>query len=320
MKLIIFGHEVSASFVDSNRPTMRLLNNFMIVSLLVGMLNACHGEYGPVSDDPLVDTAVTLKVTAAPSPHVDDISLRATHVVFFENSGRKSYYPLGDTLNGDPLALQANVQEQIHSVLNSIIVEHGHYDGFYLVLKTDRGVEDSIVRRNGLLYDLEIADIDLPNIVRYDKPYVLEQGGTVRIGLEINAHRGLVNAGDHYQLNTFARAVDLDNVGEVSGVIAQSSINRHCASAASGAIYIFPGDVVPDDYGSTGAQALTSRVATLNSDSVYSYRVSWLEPAQYTVAWTCDARADRNDADDDIHFLGRIVIGVNTSDALTVNF
>jgi len=69
-------------------------------------------------------------------------------------------------------------------------------------------------------------------------------------------------------------------------------------------VYVFGGNVTPDDVDGTG-DALATVKATRNSAGDYVYR-TLVEPGTYTVVFSCEAGNDDPEAEDDITFLNPV--------------
>jgi hypothetical protein len=93
------------------------------------------------------------------------------------------------------------------------------------------------------------------------------------------------------------RIVRDDSVGNIAGTVDPLLITDGCAPG----VYVYEGGAVtPDDNGSATAP-LASKVPVEGASGL-TYQVTFLEPGDYTVAFTCDADVDAAETDDTVAF------------------
>jgi hypothetical protein len=69
--------------------------------------------------------------------------------------------------------------------------------------------------------------------------------------------------------------------------------------------------VTPDDIDDIAPDPVTTASVKLDSsDSQYKYTVAFLEPGDYTIAYTCDAAQDDPTVDDVLSFSGTTTVSV----------
>ena len=122
------------------------------------------------------------------------------------------------------------------------------------------------------------------------------------IGIDWNVRQGLTDpvGQDGYHLTPAHRVVDMTEHGSISGTVADGLVMGDCDPL----VYVYEEfDVVPDDMGS-GTEPLTTAMVEqdLQNASAWSYSVPFLDPMNYTVAFTCDAIADEPCTDEAITF------------------
>lgn len=99
----------------------------------------------------------------------------------------------------------------------------------------------------------------------------------------------------------------------VSGRVDSSLIDR----AGQNRVYVFPGDVTPDDVdGDSGDPLLTAPVSQDVGACTFSYDSGDLSPGNYTVAFTSDAASDVPGRDDNLNFYGVTSLSVNGGGAI----
>jgi hypothetical protein len=105
--------------------------------------------------------------------------------------------------------------------------------------------------------------------------------------------------------------------GGLVGAVDSSLINRNGANA----IYLYSGDVTPDDRGGAGAQPL--QVAPVIQDDgacTWSYRFDLLSAGTYTVAFTNQVANDNPSTNDAISFVGKTTVALGSGGGIVQNF
>ncbi|AXQ29950.1 DUF4382 domain-containing protein [Solimonas sp. K1W22B-7] len=117
-----------------------------------------------------------------------------------------------------------------------------------------------------------------------------------------------------YALNPVLRAMDPDQVGEVSGKVANALVEdsdcRQGRSILRGVgVYAYAGNgVTPVDYArdrSSGTQPVSAAAVYDDGDGGYRYRFAYLPEGDYTLALTCKADDERPATSDDLDFSHR---------------
>jgi len=96
------------------------------------------------------------------------------------------------------------------------------------------------------------------------------------------------------------------------GSVDSTLIDRNAANA----VYLYAGNVTPDDFGGSGAQPLqVASVVQDNGACTWSYRFGALAAGTYTVAFTNQAASDNPSTNDAISFSGSSVIAIGSGGA-----
>ena len=149
--------------------------------------------------------------------------------------------------------------------------------------------------------------------LKLNSDIVVPANGSASYTIDFDVRQSIVlrdntETNNGYALKPVLRIVDNTEAGTLSGVIADTSLlTTNCSDdnpLTHNVIYVFEGeDVTPDDYGSDGAQAVTTaRVVFDDSDGSYQYETAPLTVGDYTVALTCNADLEDLEADDDLMF------------------
>ncbi|MFT4047612.1 MAG: hypothetical protein QM661_13090 [Solimonas sp.] len=142
----------------------------------------------------------------------------------------------------------------------------------------------------------------------------------------------LVESSDssEYEFTPVIRAVKKDKSGSISGTIPESSVTSGSCNSSAGsgvAVYVYSGSgVTPVDYYDDGSSAnsyqpLASSLLTYDSsDSEYIFKIRYLPPGDYTVAWTCDAASDVPNTSDSLTFIDSEDVTVTAGSTSSVTF
>ena len=147
------------------------------------------------------------------------------------------------------------------------------------------------------------------------------------IDWDLRSALGAPNGGACYKLRPSLRVVDQSAYGVIQGAVATSEVESSMCSSdvntlAGNAVYVFEGsNVVPDDIDGIAPDPITTANILRDIDSgTYRYTAAFLPPGDYTVAFTCQGRADRvpdDDAaapDDDLAFSPAVNAQVTAGD------
>jgi len=135
-------------------------------------------------------------------------------------------------------------------------------------------------------------------------------------GINQNSSYTLNCTGPGGQASRTVNVTVVTGTGALVGSVDSSYINREGVNA----IYIFNGQVTPDDYdGDNGDPILSIPVTQISNTCLWEYSVPTLAAGDYTLALTSQAGIDDSQANDNINF--KAVINVNISGvAMTQDF
>ncbi|MCZ6659066.1 MAG: hypothetical protein O7C67_17395 [Gammaproteobacteria bacterium] len=136
--------------------------------------------------------------------------------------------------------------------------------------------------------------------LRFVSGFVVTAGQMNSFTLDWDVRKGLTDpvgqAG--WFLTPAFRLIDMTLYGSISGTVADALVmDASCTSDAEGngnVVYVYNGfNTVADDLGSAGEPVTTAPVRVGESMAgAYAYTVSFLDPGQYTVAFTCQGLDD----------------------------
>jgi hypothetical protein len=161
------------------------------------------------------------------------------------------------------------------------------------------------------------VDVDVPSgKIRLVSGFDVGPNQALRFLFDWDVRKGLTEAVGRnlYLLRPAFRILDVDEYGSLSGTISADTImlDATCQGVADPTmgkvVYIFEGDVTPDDIDGINPDPLTTvdavpRVVTSEAaNSDYDYRTI-LMPGNYTVAFTCLGDTDDDEESEELDFL-----------------
>jgi hypothetical protein len=200
-------------------------------------------------------------------------------------------------------------------LIDEAVIEAGSYEWLAMDIAAERNVRDSyVMTETGGEEEIELR---VPSgRVRLVGGFEVPPNESLQLLFDWDMRRGLVYPPGQrqYLLKPAFRMLDVTAYGVLKGTIAAATVGTRldpavndCASddqvdlTVGNVVYVFQGDVTPDDVGGT-----TDPVATVEAERTaagdYVYR-TLLEPGTYTVAFSCEAGNDDPETDDDITFL-----------------
>jgi len=150
--------------------------------------------------------------------------------------------------------------------------------------------------------------------LKLNSSVVVPANGSASYTIDFDVRRSVVMRGNNennngYALKPVLRLIDNTQADVISAVINDtdpSLFSSNCSDndpLTHNVVYIFEGDVTPDDYGSGGAQAVTTAPVTFDEQSgEYRYTSAPLLYGEYTIALTCNADLEDVEADDELNF------------------
>jgi hypothetical protein len=219
-------------------------------------------------------------------------------------------YPIEPPLQVDLLTLQSG---GTISLIDGVVVEPGEYN-IRLMLNQAGNKDSYIVLDDGTEHELTIPS-GAQTGLKLNSRLTIPANGAADYTIDFDARRSIVQRGNanspnlEYALKPVLRLVNNTEVGSISGEIDPAIVDLvdGCSDSdplTHNVVYVFEGHgVMPDDYGSSGAQAVTSALVTFDENSgVYRFKASFLLVGDYTTSFTCNADLEDTEADDELLF------------------
>lgn len=276
---------------------MKKLRWVMISGLTAAALAGCGDEerWGTLS----------LGVTDAPVDSAARVVVEFTGVELRHQNGATETFVFDAPRQINLLALQGGGVELL---LAGEEVPAGQYEWIRLTVNANRDASTSFIEYDdGSVFPLFIPSGDQAGL-RLVSGFVVPEGASANFTIDFDLRRSVRRppglAPDHI-LRPALRLVDNAEVGSIAGRVDPSLIFPASGDACSPAVYAFEGnDVAPVEvFGDAGPLA-SATVALEEQTGDYTYRIAFLPPGPYTVAFTCEADQDEPDSDDGIAFVG----------------
>ncbi|MEA3411099.1 MAG: DUF4382 domain-containing protein [Pseudomonadota bacterium] len=287
------------------------MNYLMALPIAVGLtLAGCGGDDAPGS--------LSLAVTDAPVANADEVVITYTGGLVHGDSGEDITFTIDPPRQLDMLELSDG---QSVVILDKLALPAGHYQ--WIRLETDLDPDAAWISIDGQRYPLACNSCE-KNGFKLHRSFDVDPEGHVAftVDWELNKAISKPESKEAYTLRPTARIVDTVTVGAIAGNIdgttvsdlggLESTENTGCA------VYVYEGDVVPDDIFVTATGEPTA--GHVNPESVarvryredtFRYRAAFLEPGNYTVSLTCNAATDDPVLNqDDILFTGTSLVSV----------
>lgn len=280
-------------------------------ALVTMALVACSGGGGD-SPAPTGPSKISVSLMDAPVDGVTAVYVKITSMWIKKEGGPAVQLPLTTT------PMTVNLMELTDTnaaiLIDEAVIEPGSYEWLAMDVAAERNVRDSYVMTEA--GGEEEIELRVPsNRVRLVGGFEVPPNESLQLLFDWDMRKGLVYPpGQHqYMLKPAFRMLDVTAYGVLKGTIAAATVGtsldpatNNCASDdktdldVGNVVYVFEGNVTPDDVDGTGDPVATVEAAP-NDAGDYVYR-TLLEPGTYTVVFSCEAGNDDPEADDDITF------------------
>jgi len=284
---------------------------------LTMVLTACH----PGSD--AGSGTLSLSITDAP------VDSAAKVVVSFSGvSIKPSIGPAFDIdfvdANTFPVLKTIDLMAQQGSHSEPLLVNHvlpaGHYEWMRLkVVAGQASMESYIELDDGSQHPLYVPSGDQTGL-KLNRGFDITNGGAVSFTIDFDLRKSVLMPNMHslaYKLKPSLRMVHNDNVGHISGMVGAATLADVNCTGSDYAVYVFAGNnITPDDVDGIEPDPITTALLS----NTFEYAVGFLDAGVYTLSFTCQAKADHNETNDVIDFIGTANVTVNAGTTTSYNF
>lgn len=282
---------------------------------ILGLAGCSDDDNNPINDE----GSLTVYVADAPVDFANRVKLRFSGARVTSADGEKTMITqaanaeLLATATGDPV-----------KILDSKELDEGDYSRIELFIDDSADANFVELDSNGdgtmETYPLIVEGGSIDSKAAFS---VSETGGD-SILIDIDLRQSLSGDAESgsFQLNPVVRQHAPGDLGKIGGTINTEGVaDLKCESEdARVAVYVYqgqnqvPGDVAP---GQVEDEPYASGIL---NDATGEYLVQYLPEGQYSVAYTCQAAADRPDAQDTLLFSDVQNVTVTAGDTAAVNF
>lgn len=292
-----------------------------LVLLSVVWLFACKGESSQGSG------VLVLSITDAPVDSAEQVIVEITGVEIQPDGGNRIQITYANPKTINLLALQGGMRA---TLIEQLDLDVGTYSWIRLNVNAEAdGVMDSYIRINGADYELHIPS-GANNGLRLNTPFHVEDDEILDFTIDFDLRKSVHQPNGQtfmgapvYFLRPTLRLIDTNESGVITGHIDPLVFNGLTCSAPDlgYGVYLFEGNVSPDDIDGVQPDPISSSAVTLNGSSNYVYTLSFIMPGDYTIAATCVADMDEPDVNDTgIDFVGTAPVTVTAGTMTSHDF
>lgn len=291
-------------------------------------LTACSGGGGSSSNG---NASLSLSLMDAPVDNVTEVHVKIDKIWIKPTDGQAMELTLA---NGPTTLDLLTLSDQSPALLvDGASIAPGSYDWLRMDVSADfDGVYDSYVVTNvGGQEEIRVPS----GSVRLVGGFQVGANQAVKLLFDWDMRKGLVNPPGQpgYFLKPAFRVLNVDELGVLTGTVAMDTIMgagdpNHCLAdgsdpAVGNVVYIFAGDVMPDDVDGIDPDPVATAPVEQDSAGDFVYRTV-IAPGDYTVAFTCQAANDDPSVDEStttpIEFLPAVTTTVTLDTPTVVDF
>lgn len=257
-------------------------------------------------------------VDSAEAVHVEFTGITLKH----ENESPRSI-EFDEARSIDLLALEG---EAFETLLDDISVTAGQYQWLRLMVNAEKDTTDSYIELDdGSTHSLYVPSGGQTGL-KLVSGFAVPQGGSASFTIDFDLRKSVINPqndGDYF-LKPTLRLIDNSTVGHIAGDF--DITPSACEEGDSMAAYLYDGHgATPTDIDTSREDALnpvtTARIVLDDDSGEYGYSIGYLDPGEYTLAYTCDADQDHPEEDnsEDMDFHDAVDVEVVESNTTTVD-
>jgi hypothetical protein len=293
--------------------------NMIAVAGMTLFLSACNSGGSSTG-------TLSLGITDAPVDAADKVVVDFSGVEIKPENGKSITFDFTDKCVIDPTLCQVDLLSLTNGISGSLLdgetVPSGKYSWMRLMVNAEPNVKDSYIVIGGNEFELRIPS-GAETGLKLNNGFTVPAGGEASFTVDFNLRKSVHDpqGTTDYILRPTLRIVDNTKTGTLSGSVDPGFFT---SGTCSGAVYVFDGTVTaPDDEDGEGYGPDPITTALVANDGVYNYKVGFLSEGDYLIAFTCDAKADNPDVNDDaatVSFLSTARVTITANDTKVYNF
>jgi hypothetical protein len=273
---------------------------------------------------------LSLGVTDAPLDAVQSVVIQFNAVAFKRSGSAPETVTM---LNPSPQSIDLMQFREGHvaMLLPSVPLPAGDYEWVRLIIDNVPNVRDSfVVLEGGAECELRIPS-GAESGLKLNRGFTVPADGNVALTVDFDLRKSIhappgqsgsgLNCTQGYMMRPTLRLVNNANVGAIVGRVDAALVPAACHPA----VYAFTGSsVIPDDIEETSATTpdidpyATTSVSVITGAMNHPYQIAFVQPGDYTVAFTCDG--DDPVADETLTFLPTKNVTVQANVISTADF
>ena len=286
-----------------------------VIALLAGVplsLAACGGGGGGTGQ-------MSLAVADAPIDGAQAVVVKFTGVELTANNGNPVQITFPQPKSIDLL----NQSGTASAVLFDQPIPAGSYGQIRVMVVADGDPSNSyITLSDGTMHGLQVPS-GFETGLKLVSGFTVPSSGVVDYTIDFDLRKAITcptGQAPACTLKPAEKLVDNTTVGNIQGVLDNTLVPSGCTPG----VYLYSGTVsAPEDMNSTAAssdtnQPLASKVPVATAQPPYYYQFTFLPPATYTVAFTCQADLDNPDQADSTVMFNPIKTGITVAAKQTV--
>lgn len=317
---------------------MQLIAKPLFAAITAVMVMSCGGGGGGDDDLPTAgnsgDGTLTLGFGDAPVDDLVEVNLTVTAIEFGGDDGSTSEEAV-DVVELD-VPREINLLDYQNGDFFDLLVGEnvvaGDYEWIRLRLDYESSPPSVLVRGESIARPLDIPSGEQTGLkLNGGGVLTIENNGEHHYGIDLDLHRSIIQTGNGgYKLKPSYRLIDIEDSYSISG-----RVLTDVPAGCTGAIYVFRGDVTPDDIenpddgevidgldDSDAVEPLFVTVLDGTTTNGASYTLNNVAAGTYTLAFTCDSDEDDLDEDNDLNVVFRgtpVVVEVEDSDLTNID-
>ncbi len=291
---------------------MRIMKLWCVVVIVVCMVSvsgcgsSSSGGGSGGSNGGTSNGVLSLKITDAPVDNASRVVVEFTGIEIQSSSGGRTEFNYQTPKHIDLLALHSGGSEVI---LDNAVLPSGDYQWIRLKVNAECDVLDSFIEINNVMHPIWVPSGNQSGL-KLVRGFNLSADGVSDFTIDFDLRKsvkkpnGNGNCSDNYKLKPALRIVNNKVAGSIAGTVAPALITDPACTGGN-VVYVYDGlNITPDDIDSITPDPVTSAMVKQNISGDHVYRASFLDPGDYTIAFTCQAEGDDPEVNDPVAFKG----------------
>lgn len=258
-------------------------------------------------------TITTDLTTDAPAdPTLQQVVAPFSGVEFHRSDGGTERFAFDEPQRIDLLTFTTGTPVRL---LSDEELPEGTYDGVRLVFDEEDADSAYVLDGLGAQRELTVSAGDYaPTSFRVKE----DENSSEEITLTLDLRMSLsVDDDNRYSLTPKLRSVRTDEAGELQGIVSAACLSSDTSTTTTrGAVYLFEGEnVTPDDIDGQAAEPYATTAVVLDGNG-FNYRLRFIAPGTYTLAFVCDATEDDPSTNDDLTFRATATVDIDEGETI----